>query len=313
MHRRSRLKPLRICIRKVSQEPRRPRFSFFYLHNVKELTSGPGAGRRRWKQSFRILANRAFVRFPGTRPCPFRIADQWERVSLGVVSVAGFKPDISVCQHPIFNFRNFRNSKLEIANCLVFSRVCFSLWHLAAPRSSAMGGLYGRPPNLSTGQNDKSVIFCVVECEVPFVHRSPTYSTRAKGCHGLLQAVSEFAIPAFLPGCWPCGKLLGWRDPLVFCSRAESSSEPGECSTAGSWSASSSTGLLFLSGRVRTSVRSAESTARADMTPGGRQMPANGRGGSVLPHCRGKWPLAQVLTRVSLRGMAGYRCRKRHR
>ena len=27
-----------------SQEPRRPRFSFFYLHNVKELTSDPLAG-----------------------------------------------------------------------------------------------------------------------------------------------------------------------------------------------------------------------------------------------------------------------------
>ena len=53
------------------------------------------------------------VRFPGARPCPVRNAEQWERNSLGVVSVAGCRPDISVCQHPIFNFQNTRKPKLE--------------------------------------------------------------------------------------------------------------------------------------------------------------------------------------------------------
>jgi len=37
--------------------------------------------------------------------CPFRIAEQWERLALGVVSGAGCIRDVSVCQHPIFNFR----------------------------------------------------------------------------------------------------------------------------------------------------------------------------------------------------------------
>src|SRR5690606_10550177 len=114
--------------------------------------------RRRWKLSFRILANRTLSPVARQQACPFRIAEQWERLALGVVSGADCIRDVSVCQHPIFNFRQNRNSKPEIANFLVISEACLSLWRLAAPRSSAMGGLYGRPFRVSTAENDESDI-----------------------------------------------------------------------------------------------------------------------------------------------------------
>ena len=100
-----------------SQEPRRPRFSFFHLHNFKELTSGPAAGRRRWKQRFRILANRTFSPVARQQVCPFRIVEQWERSSLDVVNVAGCSRDVFVCQHPIFDFRFLPN--FEKLNSLI--------------------------------------------------------------------------------------------------------------------------------------------------------------------------------------------------
>jgi hypothetical protein len=104
-----------------SQEPRRPRFSFFYLHNFKELTSLPSRART----SLEALASEFFqehdflFRLPGRSSALSEIVEQWERMSLGVVNVAGCIRDRLVCQHPIFVFRF--DPKLENSegfNCL---------------------------------------------------------------------------------------------------------------------------------------------------------------------------------------------------
>ena len=90
-----------------SQEPRRPRFSFFHLHNFKELTSLPSRART----SLEALASTFFqgtgvsVRLPGRSSALSEIVEQWERLALGVVNVAGCSRDVFVCQHPIFVFR----------------------------------------------------------------------------------------------------------------------------------------------------------------------------------------------------------------
>jgi len=87
---RSLLRPCRNCFRVGPQEPRRPRFSFFHLHAVKELTSGPAGGRRPWKPGFLILGNSMVLPVARQHTCPFRkSAEQWERPALGVVSVGG--------------------------------------------------------------------------------------------------------------------------------------------------------------------------------------------------------------------------------
>ena len=90
-----------------SQEPRRPRFSFFHLHNFKELTSLPSRART----SLEAVASTFFqgtgvsVRLPGRSSALSENAEQWERLALGVVNVAGCIRDVFVCQHPIFVFR----------------------------------------------------------------------------------------------------------------------------------------------------------------------------------------------------------------
>jgi hypothetical protein len=66
------LEPHRICIRRVPQEPRRPRFSFFHLHNVKELTPGSSfEGDVGGSFRFRILANRTLSPVARQHRLPF--------------------------------------------------------------------------------------------------------------------------------------------------------------------------------------------------------------------------------------------------
>lgn len=57
-----------------SQEPRRPRFSFFHLHNVKELTSDPGFRATSWKRSFHISGNTRPLPVTRQHLCPFLIS-----------------------------------------------------------------------------------------------------------------------------------------------------------------------------------------------------------------------------------------------
>ena len=94
------------------------------------------------------------VRLPGRSSALSENAEQWERLALGVVNVAGCIRDVFVCQHPIFDFRflpNFENQKIsvawnlhaEIANFLVISVACFRARRRLAPRSSAMSRVIG--------------------------------------------------------------------------------------------------------------------------------------------------------------------------
>lgn len=129
-------------IRQVSQEPRRPRFSFFCLHNVKELTSITRFnGSTSREQSSQKLANKSSSGYPApglalsgtlnsgseTRSA----SSAWRVVSQTFPSVNTL---FSTSRTP-----GNRNSKTPKSP--VLSRACFSLQHLAAPPSSAMGGL----------------------------------------------------------------------------------------------------------------------------------------------------------------------------
>ncbi|MHB1102659.1 MAG: hypothetical protein ACYC0C_07795 [Devosia sp.] len=84
-----------------SQEPRRPRFSFFHLHNVKELTSDPGNGSTSWKLDFHILGNTRLLPVTRQHLCPFLIsafvaAPHSRSASAMAVYMAGH----ICCQHP---------------------------------------------------------------------------------------------------------------------------------------------------------------------------------------------------------------------
>ena len=82
------------------------------LHNVKELTpfatfvGGVGGG---GASEFR--GTEPYLRLPGSRSALSVNVEQWEQLVLGVVNVAGCIRDVSVCQHPIFNFQKVRNLK----------------------------------------------------------------------------------------------------------------------------------------------------------------------------------------------------------
>jgi hypothetical protein len=83
-----------------SQEPRRPRFSFFHLHNVKELTSGPENRGDVMEAMLPNSGEQDLVPVARRPVCPFRIAERWERLALGVVNEAGCIRDPRACQHP---------------------------------------------------------------------------------------------------------------------------------------------------------------------------------------------------------------------
>ena len=125
------------------QEPRRPRFSFFFLHNVNDLTSLPSPARTSFGSSASVFVQgkQSPVRLPGRSSALSEIAEQWERLALGVVNVAGYSRNVSVRQHPISSFVFIRNSKPETSNCSAVSVACFRAHRRLAPRSSAMGGL----------------------------------------------------------------------------------------------------------------------------------------------------------------------------
>lgn len=123
-----------------SQEPRRPRFSFFSLHYVKELTKAPSPativiGEHRLHN---LRGNMVPLRLPGRSCRPYRL-----RRTVGAASAQrrqrgpGFRQHIRCCQHPIFDFRQNRISNTETANCFLFSVACFVLaavWRRALQR-----------------------------------------------------------------------------------------------------------------------------------------------------------------------------------
>ena len=124
------------------QEPRRPRFSFFHLHNVKEPTYSPQR-RNVVGATLRILSeNRTSYPVARQKPCPVRKTSTVGANRLSVVNVAGCNDTRSRVSTPNFRFsflteiRNFQNSN-KLRN---FKSLLVSLG-LAAPPSSAMGGL----------------------------------------------------------------------------------------------------------------------------------------------------------------------------
>lgn len=150
MHPSKSVQPHRSKPRIGSQEPRRPRFSFFYssLCQRADLTPSPAGTSR--KHRFQILSGKPiFSGHPADRQ-PFQIAlISGSTVALASSTLAGCSRDVFVCQHPVFRF-SFQpdlfdptNPKLESLNSksLSFSDTCFRRWHLAAPRSQAMSGL----------------------------------------------------------------------------------------------------------------------------------------------------------------------------
>jgi hypothetical protein len=69
-----------------SQEPRRPRFSFFYLHNVKELTRKPrGFNVIEGSRLQNSCTNKTIAGCPEASSSLPETPEQWERNSLGVV------------------------------------------------------------------------------------------------------------------------------------------------------------------------------------------------------------------------------------
>ena len=69
-----------------------------------------------------FLRTEPFFRSPGSRSALSGVAEQWERLALGVVSGAGCIRDVSVCQHPIFNFRQNRKPKPQNRKSVSVSR-----------------------------------------------------------------------------------------------------------------------------------------------------------------------------------------------
>ena len=115
------------------QEPRRPRFPFFLSSQCQRTDLGePTSVRAEPSNS----AEQSLLPVSRQQLCPLQ-----DRRTVGAASAQ----------------RRRLNS--ETTNFLVFSEACFSRWRLAAPRSSAMGGLYGRLVQVSTAQNDESDIF----------------------------------------------------------------------------------------------------------------------------------------------------------
>jgi hypothetical protein len=83
------------------QEPRRPRFSFFHLHNVKELTSGPRLGVDVLEAELPHFENTRLLPVTRQHLCPFLIsaifaAPQSRSASAMAVYMAG----LFCCQHP---------------------------------------------------------------------------------------------------------------------------------------------------------------------------------------------------------------------
>jgi len=87
------------------QEPRRPRFSFFYLHAVKELTPQTLAGKTSSEAKLPNSENTRLLPVARQHPCPFKIEPPISgsaRSTQRRRQYRGYKTDITACQHPIF-------------------------------------------------------------------------------------------------------------------------------------------------------------------------------------------------------------------
>jgi len=92
----------RICIRFSPQEPRRPRFPFFQIHNVKELTSGPASGSTSVEAVLPdSWGTRGPFRFPGSTSALSRFPPSQPRRSASrFQAMAVYMAGSFCCQHP---------------------------------------------------------------------------------------------------------------------------------------------------------------------------------------------------------------------
>ena len=135
-----------------SQEPRRPRFSFFYLHNVKELTIPPSpASIVIGSNASRILQEKTLLLVAQQISLPLRkIVNSGSETRSASSTWPGYTQHLIQCQHPIFVSSAARNSsqpapirKPETQNSFFASVACRSPQCLAAPRSAAVIGYIG--------------------------------------------------------------------------------------------------------------------------------------------------------------------------
>ena len=103
------------------------------------------------------------LRLPGSNPALSVIAEQWERLALDVVSEAGSIRDVTVCQHPIFNFlRTIRrllaeNPKDQIS--LFFQWFPPVRCRFAAAPSQRWAGYMGGVPDCQRSKVTKATFF----------------------------------------------------------------------------------------------------------------------------------------------------------
>ena len=96
-----------------SQEPRRPRFSFFCLHNVNELTQPKLRHERTNAPQKKPAENRSSPPVARQPPCPVKKnANQWEPNKLASSTFSGYMKATNDCQHPFSEtFANHSNRK----------------------------------------------------------------------------------------------------------------------------------------------------------------------------------------------------------
>ena len=91
-----------------SQEPRRPRFSFFFSSQCQRADPSPSpadTSMRTFPFSMFLQRNTILPRLPGRSSALSDCADQWECLALTSSTLAGSNRDICVCQHPFFVFQ----------------------------------------------------------------------------------------------------------------------------------------------------------------------------------------------------------------
>ncbi|MBN9335882.1 hypothetical protein, partial [Devosia sp.] len=134
-----------------SQEPRRPRFSFFNLHNVKELTFTPqGQNVGEAIASDFFPQNKPTIRLPGSKSALSEVAVSGNNLKSFASSAPRFLEDPKITVNRCFRF-SFRfalacRGEFEVtfkSDCSFFSVACRSLFRRLAPRSAAVSGVIG--------------------------------------------------------------------------------------------------------------------------------------------------------------------------
>jgi hypothetical protein len=136
-----------------SQEPRRPRFSFFLSSQCQRADHSAVAGiNRHRKQCLQNSARKQdlVAGCPADQPALAENRQQWERTRSASSTWPGYTQHLIQCQHPIFVSSATRNSsqpapirKPETQNSFFASVACRSPQCLAAPRSAAVIGYIG--------------------------------------------------------------------------------------------------------------------------------------------------------------------------